>query len=230
MVDRRDGVGHPASEDHSVEFDLAQLLGAFLAERRDDSGTDLIGRAAQEIFDLSAARLQDVVRLSKYPLLFPRDWLPLDVALAVHLVSAPLLQELRPVSPQLDARPSDVKSDVQLLTVAPMELRQVAPELQSQKRSQALMWFPPEPAREQPVLLAFHAEVQQPARPVSPSLEQTPVQVSEPQPEPGAQSSLSPPRSSQPPPLLLLQPDRGNVFALARRVRYQSNSSASSFL
>lgn len=111
-----------------------------------------------------------------------------------------------------------------------MELSLVAPERRLEKRLQALPWFLPERAGEQPVPQALRAMAQLLARPVSLPLERMPEPTSEQQSEPGAQSSLSLPRSSQPPPLVLLQPDRGNVFALARRARYQLNSSASSFL
>jgi hypothetical protein len=73
MAGRRDEVDRLASEDHSVEFDLAQLLGAFLAERRDDSGTGLTGRAAQEISDRSAERLPDVAQPELQSKFLPQD-------------------------------------------------------------------------------------------------------------------------------------------------------------
>jgi hypothetical protein len=116
--------------------------------------------------------------------------------------------------------PLDVQSDVRLLTLVLMAPQpgatgrrsvtqpQVRPVLRGRVREHLESQEP-------------HAEEQLPARPVS----QAQPQVQ----QPVVQSSLSPPQPSRPLPLLPLPPNPENAFAPARRARYQSSLSASSF-
>ncbi len=220
MADRPDVVDRRVVEDRSVVLGLVRLPDAFLAERPDDSGKELVVPDAQEVFDLSA-RPPDVAhpKPEKYPSPYPRPRLDsplLDAAPAARPVSEQSLREQRPASLPLDA-----SSDVQLSKAAQMESQRGALARRSVLRLLALPSFPLERAREQPVPQALRAMAQ---LPVSAWLQL------EPQPGQGVQSLLWLPRSSRLRPPLPPQPDRGNVSALARRARYQSSSSASSFL
>jgi hypothetical protein len=220
---RRDEVDRRVSEDRSAEFGLAQPLGAFPGERRDDSDRARPGRDALEISGLLAARLPDVelrAHPSKY---LQRDSPPLGVAPEARLVSARSLRELRRAWLR-----SDAKSDVQLPREARTESQRFAPERHSVKQLRVRRWLPLALARERALPQALREVVQPPAQPVSTGPLQAPL------PEqlqaPGARFSLSLLRSSPLPPLLPLLPDQGNVFLPARRAQYQSNSSASSSL
>ncbi len=71
MADRPDEVVPRVSADRSVGFGQAQLLDAFLAERRDDFGKALAGPDALEIFVLLVARLPDVAHLKLEMFLSP---------------------------------------------------------------------------------------------------------------------------------------------------------------
>lgn len=113
--------------------------------------------------------------------------------------------------------------DVQALRLAPWVLLQGAKARLLEKLLQGMpaqRYF----ATACPELETLHVEARPLGQPVSP-LEPPPEQ----EPEPGAQSSLSPLRPSPLPPLPPPLPVRENVFAPARRAQYQSNSSASSF-
>ncbi len=217
---RPDEAHHRVSVDRSAELGQAQLPDAFPAERWDDSGKELVGPDALEIFDPGAERPPDAAhpKLEKFPSpcpLPPLDWLLLDAVLAARRVSEPPLLEQRPASPPLDAL-----SDVRLSKEPQMELQQCAQERRSVQRRLVLSSFPLERAREKPAQQALRAMAQLPAS-AQPRLAP---------PGPGAQSLLWLPRSSQLQLQLPRQPDQGNVSALARRARCQSSSSAFSSL
>jgi hypothetical protein len=202
--------------DRSDELDRAQPRGAFLAERRDDSGKGRIGPDELGIFDRSVARLPDVVRPAR-----PQDSLPLGAAPEAKRVSELYRRALLLASPR-----SDVKSDVPLPRALQPELPQGAPELQSAKQPQVLLRVPWELATESPETQASHEVLQvPPARLVSRARQS--AQLLEPQRV--AQSSLWPPQLWPLPRQLPPRPGQENVFAPAPRARYQSSSSASSF-
>lgn len=224
MADRPDEVVPRVSADRSAGLGPVQLPDAFLAGRPDDSGKELAGPDAQEIFVLLVAHLPDVARLKleKFPSPYPALRLGrprLGVALAVRRVLEPSPQEQRPAS-----LPSDGLSDVQLSKEAQMESQRGARERRSVRRLLAPPLFPQVRAREQPVPQALRAMAQLLAQPVSVQLRLEPLLGQ------GARSLLWLPRSSRLRLQLPPQPDQGNVFALARRARYQSSSSASSSL
>ncbi len=224
MADRPDEVVPRVSADRSAGLGPVQLPDAFLAGRPDDSGKELAGPDAQEIFVLLVAHLPDVARLKleKFPSPYPALRLGrprLGVALAVRRVLEPSPQVQHPASPLLDGL-----SDVQLSKAVQTELLLAALGCRSVQRPLALPSFPLERAREQPVPQALLAMAQLLARPVSAQLRPEPL------PGQGARSLLWLPRSSRLRLQLPPQPDQGNVFALARRARYQSSSSASSSL
>ena len=210
MGDRR------VSADRSAELDREQPQGAFLAERRDDFDKGRIGPDAPEISDLLAVRLPDEAHRAH-----PWGWPPLVAAPEAQLVSEPWMQAQLRASPRLDVR-SDVQADARLPEVAQSEPPQDAPEHRSEKRLPELPLVPRERATAQPEPQVWRAEVQALARQVSPAPQREPQRV--------ARFSLSPPQPSPLPRQLLPLPDRGNVSAPARRARYQSSSSASSFL
>jgi hypothetical protein len=210
MEVRQDAVDLLVSVDRWAEFGPAPLLGAFLAERPDDSDMEQIAPDAREIFDPLAEYLP-VLAHRWFPSANPPDSQPLGAALEERQVLEPSLKELLPAS---------LRSDVQPLDPAPTELQRGATE----RRSETQLRVPPVPlerAKEHPELQVLHAEARLLALPVSPA-----PQLKR---EPVARSSLLPLQPSPLPLLIPLLPDRGNISALARRARYQSSSSASSF-
>jgi hypothetical protein len=124
-------------------------------------------------------------------------------------------------SPRLDVR-SDVQADARLPEVAQLEPQQAAPEHRSEKRLRVPPLVPRELATEQPEMQVLHEEVQALARKVSLVPQRAPQRV--------ARFSLWPPQPWPLPRQPLPLPARGSVSALARRARYQSSLSVSSFL
>ena len=203
------------AEDRSDEFVPVRQRGASLAERRVAPDIGRVVPDELEISKLLAARLPAWVNRERL-LERPRDLPPQGAALEARLVSEPWLQEPLRAAPQS----SDASSDVPALQPVPSEPRQaVRAHPQATQSALAELWY---------FAMAFQeweppcAEAPLPAQPAltpEPPLEQ----------ERAARSSLSQQPFSLLPPPLLLPPVRENAFAPARRARYQSNSSASSF-
>lgn len=208
--------GRRASADRSAEFDREQPQAAYLAERRDDFDKGRIGPDGPEIFDLLAAGLPDEAHRAH-----PWGWPRLVVTPEAQMVSEPWMRAQLRASPRLDVR-SDVQADARLPEVVQLELQQDAPECRSEKRQRVPPLVPRELATAQPEMQVLHEEVQALAQQVSRAPQRAPQRV--------ARFSLWPPQPWPLPRQPLPLPDRGNVSALARRARYQSSLSVSSFL
>jgi hypothetical protein len=129
MADRPDEVDHRVSEDRWVGFVPAQLPDAFLEERQDDSDTARAGPAAQEIFDLLAAR--PPVSVHPWCLSVNRQGLPLPAAVREE---TPVVLESSPPEPL----PASQPWDVQPLEAVQMVLPPDATERRSEMQLQAL--------------------------------------------------------------------------------------------
>jgi hypothetical protein len=201
--------------DRSDEFVPVQQRGAFLAERRVAPDIGRVVPDEKEISELLAARL--LVWGNRELLLErPRDLPPQGAAPEARLVSEPLWQEPYQAAPQS----SDVSWDVRAQQPVPSEPRQAAKaHPQATQRALPELWRFAMAIQEWEALCAEAPLPAQPALPLEPPLAQ----------ERAARSLLSRQPFSQLPPPLLPPLVRENAFAPARRARYQSNSSASSF-
>jgi hypothetical protein len=196
---------------------------AFLEARRVDSDMRRkAGRAEKGIAGPAAVVIRQDAPLPELWAQFQRK-LPLPDAAPVALLVAEVLpRERRPAeraqSDALGEQRRDALSDAQLPVLPKAQLPLDAAERRASDLLLALQLV--ERARQAPL-----AEAQVPA----PLLASRLLPERAPQPEQDAQSSLSPRRSSPPPPQLPPQQGPENVFAPAPHARYRSSSSASSF-
>jgi hypothetical protein len=221
---------HPVSVDHRDAEVRPDALGrelppdAFLAARRDGLDIDRAGQAALEISGRLEELLPDAVRRAH--LLEPLLDLPQLAAAreAQQVVESCPQAQLRVAlqsAARLDAQ-LDASSDASQVSLPEPRPDAVQQRLARQPRAPRLLTQ--ERAGERPEQQqAQAAESRAPARQASQE------QPWERQRELAALSLPWPRQSSPLPQRLPLRPSRGNASAPARRARYQSNSSASSF-